>query len=72
MQCDRANPGQVGQLRTKEQALQQMTEIASQQTEAARSAKRKEYGLKENPNPLFKLSVNLFRYGCTPCASAFH
>ena len=71
MQCDKANAGQVGLLRTKQQALQQMAEIASQPTEAARTAKRKEYGLKENPNPLFKLSVNLFRYDSTSHVSAF-
>ena len=66
VQSDKSNPAQVGQPRTKEQAIQQMGEITSQPNEAAKNATRKEYGLKEKPNPLFRLSVNLFRYDSTP------
>ena len=39
-----------------------MAEIASQPTQAAKVAKRREYGLNEHPNMLFKLSLHLFRY----------
>ena len=34
-----------------------MAEIASQQTQAVKVAKRREYGLNEHPNMLFKLSL---------------
>ena len=44
IQCNKANPGQVGMLRTKQQALQQMAVSVSQPTEAVKFAKRKEYG----------------------------
>ena len=65
VQSDKSNSAQVGQPRSKEQAIQQMAEITSQPNEAAKNATRREYGLKERPNPLFRLSVDLFRYDLT-------
>ena len=47
--------------RTKELALAQMQEISRQPSEARKATMRTEFGMKEDQNPLFKLSLDPFR-----------
>lgn len=51
-----------GQPRNKDLVVKQMTEISQLTTESARRDLRKQYGMKEIENPLFNLSVDLFKY----------
>ena len=61
-QSDRIqSPPSVGTLRSKELALTQMHSISSQKSKSKKESKRTEYGLKETFNPLFDLSVDLYR-----------
>ena len=57
-----SNPDEVAVKRTKELALLQIEEISRQPTENQKAAKRTEFGMKENKNPIFTLSVDPFRY----------
>ena len=52
----------LGELCTKELALLHIEEIAAQQTKKDKSDLQKKYGLREKPNPLFDLSIDIFRY----------
>ena len=49
-------------MRSKGLASEQMTIISEQRSEAQKVVMRREYGMKEGINPLFRLSVDLFRY----------
>ena len=42
--------------------LQQIDEIKKLESESAKKDKRTEYGIKEMDNPLFELSIDLYRY----------
>ena len=57
-----SNPDEVPVKRTKELALLQIEEISRQPTENQKAAKRTEFGMKENKNPIFTLSVDPFKY----------
>lgn len=54
-------PTEIAALRTKELALLQMTKIRDLPSESGKQARRTEYGLKEDQNLLFTLSVDMFR-----------
>ena len=61
-QCDkRFTPQRLGVMKTKAKALAQI-EIIKQATERQRKDKQTLYGLSERYNPLFQLTVDLFRY----------
>lgn len=61
VQASSDNPGTVGQARTKHLACTQMACISAQRNATKKAEKRTEYGMRETPNPLFDLSVDLFR-----------
>ena len=62
IQCDRMqNPWKIGAPRSTQQALQQIAAIQQQPSEAQKKEKRTSCGLSEKYNPLFQLSVDLFR-----------
>ena len=52
----------VGDLRSKTSSIAQMDLIKKKHTENDKKQARTLYGLKECPNPMFSLNVNLFRY----------
>jgi hypothetical protein len=54
------DPTEISEIRTRELALAQMQDIASQPTETQKANKRKKYGMKDG-NPMFSLSVDFFR-----------
>ena len=49
-------------MRSKSLASEQMAAISERRSEAQKVQMRREYGMKEGINPLFRLSVDLFRY----------
>lgn len=55
-----ANPEKLDAPRSLALSLQQMSTIRQATTETAKSRLRTEYGLKEVPNPMLHLSVDLF------------
>ena len=55
-------PSIIGQLRCKRDAEQCFKNIKDKATNKEKNEERKKYGLKEHHNPLFRLSVDLFRY----------
>ena len=55
------DPTRIATLRDKETCLSQMEEIKSKPSENAKAKLRAEYGVKETNNPLFSLSVDLYR-----------
>ena len=55
-------PTEIACLRTKELALLQMRNIRDLPSESGKQARRTEYGLKEDQNLLFTLSVDMFRW----------
>uniref|UniRef100_A0A1X7V5E9 Uncharacterized protein n=1 Tax=Amphimedon queenslandica TaxID=400682 RepID=A0A1X7V5E9_AMPQE len=59
--CNTSDGSVIGQLRSKENELKSMAMIAAEPTEQRKNILRKTYGLRENPNPLFKLSVDFFK-----------
>lgn len=62
MQVDRnEDPTEVAERRTKALALSQMEEISRQPSETQKTSKRTNFGMKEDGNPMFSLSVDLFR-----------
>lgn len=52
----------VGPMRTKDQTLEQMALIRSQRTARLKAALRTQYGVKETPNALLELPLDLHRY----------
>lgn len=63
LQVDRDNnPAVVGPMRTKDQTLEQMALIRSQRTARLKAALRTQYGVKETPNALLELPLDLHRY----------
>ena len=61
------NPCEVSQPRTKAISTAQINDIRLQTTQAEKTRRKKEYGLRDCPNPLFKLSVDLFRFVENSC-----
>lgn len=62
MQADKNDrPEKIGNLRFKPQAQAQIKDIRKQKTNSERKAKSTEYGLRDVDNPLFDLSVDLYR-----------
>ena len=55
-------PWEVSEMRTKVISTAPISNINDETTETRKAQKRKEYGLKEHPNSLFRLSVDLYRY----------
>lgn len=55
-------PTQVSTLRDKDTSMDQIEMIKSARSEAEKSRLRAQFGLKEVYNPLFSLSVDLYRY----------
>ena len=55
------SPESVGQLRTKELALKEMSEIRKLGTESARIGARKLCGLKESTNYMLSLPCDLYK-----------
>lgn len=49
-------------MRTKDQTLEQMALIRSQRTACLKAALRTQYGVKETPNALLELPLDLHRY----------
>ena len=63
IKADRAEtPWEVSEMRTKVLSTAQISNINDETTETQKARRRKEYGLKECPNSLFLLSVDLYRY----------
>lgn len=61
-QADRdENSDIVGDARSREKTIQQMTLISSQTTARDKASLKTQFGVKEVPNPLLKLSVDLHR-----------
>ena len=48
-------------LRSKDNAIQEINAIKQQPSEALKVKMRKQYGLKESPNALFDLQVDVFK-----------
>ena len=62
IQADRdRSPDAVGDMRTKEGTLRQMALISSQVTAREKASLKTQYGIKDQPNPLLKLSLDLHR-----------
>ena len=61
LQVDKENPVGLETLRTSDQSMMFMNDIRSKSREVERAEKRTAYGLKESPNPLLNLSVDLYR-----------
>ena len=62
IQADRdQSPGEVRNMRTKEGTLQQMALISSQATAREKASLKTQYGIRDQPNPLLKLSLDLRR-----------
>lgn len=62
MQADReVNPDEIGASRTLCSSLAQIDEIKSSVLEKDRSELRTAYGLKEEPNPLLTLDIDVFQ-----------
>ena len=57
----REDPSELGDPRSKLKAIEQIEIIRQQKTTKAKESKKKEFGLKDAENPLFKLSVDLYR-----------
>lgn len=55
------DPDKVSELRSKEQTLKFMQEIASQRTEKAKSQLKTKYGVSIDANPLLQLPIDLHR-----------
>ncbi len=63
MQTDKTEaPSLVAEKRTKQLVVSQRNVISSKPTESAKEKLQNEYGMKEGNNPLFSLSVDLFRW----------
>ena len=72
-QADRdVDPATIGTMRTKDCTLKQISVIQSQQTARQKAALRTQYGLKDSPNALLDLPLDLHRYDyrCT-CYTVF-
>ncbi len=71
VQCRQANkrddPSALCAERTKHLAVQQMQEIRCQPNESKKSAAKTKFGMKDDDNPMFSLSVDLFRYVIVAC-----
>ena len=52
-------PWEVSEMRTKVISTAQISNINDETTETQKAQKRKDYGIKERPNSLFQLSVDL-------------
>lgn len=62
MQTDKTlDPSCTGDVRTKELAIFHCDEIAKQPNESRKASLRTKFGMNEKSNPLFDLSVDLFR-----------
>lgn len=60
--CDKTkDPGIIATKRTKELSAKQMEKIRRETCEQKRKEMRKECGLRESENPLFKLNLDLFQ-----------
>lgn len=60
-QVDRdVSPTEVAEPRSLALSLQQINTIHSAVTEKEKKLLRTQYGIKESPNPLFRLSTDLF------------
>ncbi len=63
MQADKSkNPDEISELRSKEQTLKFIDEIASKRTEKEKSRLRTKYGINTAANPLLQLPIDLHRY----------
>ena len=62
-QADRdQNPDTVGDMRSKQSTLHQIALISSQKTTREKANLRTQFGVKDQPNPLLNLSLNLHRF----------
>ena len=52
----------IGTPRSKQQTLAQIGEIRSKRTEKERSILKTRYGIKDSPNPLLELPMDLHKY----------
>ena len=62
LQAEKESGMFVGDLRSKTSSIAQMDLIKKKHTENDKKQARTLYGLKECPNPMFSLNVDLFRY----------
>lgn len=62
IQADRdQSPDTLGNMRSKQCTLQQMALISVQMTAREKASLKTEFGIKDQPNPLLKLSLDLHR-----------
>ena len=54
------DPYALCEKRCKCRAVEQMSEIKAQRTEVAKVEKRKEYGLREDDNPLLDIPADIY------------
>lgn len=62
LQVDRdLNPTEVGALRTLASSQQHIDDIKMQATEQEKKTLRTRYGIKETPNPILSLDVDVYQ-----------
>uniref|UniRef100_A0A1X7UVS3 C2H2-type domain-containing protein n=1 Tax=Amphimedon queenslandica TaxID=400682 RepID=A0A1X7UVS3_AMPQE len=59
--CTTSDGAEVGEPRTKKLAMECIENITSEKTLEGKKRLRKLYGLKEGPNPLFNLNIDLYQ-----------
>lgn len=63
LQADRdTSPGVVAELRSKRQTLNLMNQICSKSTQCEKSTMKTQFGIRDSPNPLLQLPIDLHRF----------